>query len=79
MFDSRSEPSQDLTVLRIERRGRFHSYERHELEQVVLHNVADKTDPIEVSSATLHSDVFLEGDSNRGDVVAVPKNEPNKT
>lgn len=64
--------SSKLTVLRIESRGWFHSYEGYELEQVILHHVADETDLVEVSSTTLDSDVFLESDGNRGNVMPVP-------
>lgn len=67
---------QALTVLRIESRGWFHSYEGYELEQVILHHVADETDLVKVSSTTLDSDVFLEGDRDRGNVVPVPTEDP---
>ena len=68
-----------LTVLRIERRGCFHGYESYELKEVVLHHIANETDPVEVASATLDSNVFLEGDGDRRDMLAVPNDDLHHT
>jgi hypothetical protein len=71
--------SHALTVLRIERRGRLHSYKSYKLEEVVLHHIANETNFVEVSSATLDSNVFLEGDGDRRDVMAVPNDNSHHT
>ena len=64
-----------LTILRVERRWCLHSNESYELKEMVLHHIANETNSVEVSSATLDSNVFLEGDGDRRDVLAVPDDD----
>ena len=50
----------------------LHGHQTEDLQQMVLHHVADNTEIIEVTAATLRSERFFERDENAGDVVSVP-------
>jgi hypothetical protein len=50
----------------------LHGDEAEDLEQVVLHDVADDAELVEVPAAALSAERLLEGDDDGGDVVTVP-------
>ena len=52
--------------------GLLHGGEAEDLQEVVLHHVADDPELVEVSAAALRPERLLEGDGDAGDVVAVP-------
>src|SRR5690606_24291928 len=59
-------------VLGREGDGPLHGDEREDLEQVVLHDVADDAELVKVAAAALGAEGLLEDDLDVVDVVAVP-------
>ena len=60
-------------VLRVQARRFLHREERQDLQQVVLHNVANDAVVIEITTATFGAKVFTKVDLHVADVVSVPK------
>src|SRR4051794_7864050 len=59
--------------LQVGRAGRrLHGDVGDDLEQVVLHHVADRAGPIIEAPAALHSEIFRHGDLDLVDIVAIP-------
>lgn len=50
----------------------LHGDEAQNLQQVVLHHVADDAEFVKVAASALSTKRLLEGDENGGDVVSVP-------
>ena len=74
----RMDRGQDLVLLVVDRRGverhwRLHRDEAEELEQVILHHVAQGTRLLVVRATRLHADGLGDRDLHVGDVVAVPQ------
>mmetsp|Transcript_1197 Transcript_1197/g.3360 ORF Transcript_1197/g.3360 Transcript_1197/m.3360 type:complete len:441 (+) Transcript_1197:13-1335(+) len=59
-------------ILRVQRQRSLHADESENLQKMVLHDVADDADVVKVACAALDSEIFLEGDLDALDVVAVP-------
>ena len=53
--------------------GRLHCEERHDLEQVVLDDVADDAVLVEVAAAALRAEVLAEDDLHVADVLPAPQ------
>ena len=73
----RADRSQDLDLLvahggRVERKGRFHRRQRHELQSMVLHDVAQGAGLVVVRAALLDADLLGHGDLHGVDEVCVP-------
>mmetsp|Transcript_9702 Transcript_9702/g.31580 ORF Transcript_9702/g.31580 Transcript_9702/m.31580 type:complete len:350 (+) Transcript_9702:467-1516(+) len=60
-------------VIRAEADRRLHGKERHDLQQVVLHDVSDDAVVVEVPPAPLGPEVLTEDDLHAADVLAAPE------
>ena len=60
-------------VCAVERKRLLHRQQRHHLEQVVLHDVANDAVVVEVATATVHAQGLLEDDLHVVDVLATPE------
>lgn len=55
------------------RHGLLHSYQGQDLQQVILHHVADDTELVEIAASAFGAERLLESDLHRGYVVPVPR------
>lgn len=50
----------------------LHCHQRQNLQQMILHHIANDSEFVEISAATLRAERFLEGNENRRDVLTIP-------
>jgi hypothetical protein len=53
--------------------GPLHGHETQDLQQVVLHNVANDTKFVKVATSSFRSNLLFERDLHVVDIIAVPK------